>query len=251
VCILTRRHKLSFKIGRRSLHLKNSETSVVLGYSIVCVIVILLVELPFYVLISSRFRSEAAIWSLAIVIGWYFIYTSICLLNSFAFFSITRIKRSQSVNPIEVPDASAMSNFLRRIQLASGQLVIVSPVIMGLTTCFLYRSRRGFYSDPRCYWDSLDVAFRLTMWFVEYTCALALWFIAPTARSAMRSLVSQPAPNSISRLSSSLRPRFLGATTITLPTPIRSSEEASAVDKQDSHLLANKPEQATAILGQT
>jgi magnesium-transporting ATPase (P-type) len=165
-----------------------------MGYSMLSVVVLLLVELPFYVLIASRYRVEAAIWSLAIVIGWGVIFGSIILLNLLAFLRITQMKRIQSILPnADNPESLGMQRMMTRIQITAGQIVLGALGALITSSFFQVRSRRGFYSDPRCYFDWNDFAFRISMFFVQYVCAVAIWFVAPSVRWNRRDAASNSA----------------------------------------------------------
>jgi len=170
-------------IAKRSLVLKRSQTSLVIGWSIISVLVVLVMELPFFILTTLRFRMEASRWSLAVSIGWVIIFTSIIVLNSFALILITRIKRTQEP---ESGTTTGMLRLMRRIQISSIQLVIASVCSLFLSFLYHFRAIRGYYQDPRCFADWIDLAFRCSQFPIQYSVMVAIWFVAPSAYSLMK-----------------------------------------------------------------
>ena len=146
---------------------------------------VLLIEVPFYVLTAYKFRSEANMWSLAVIIGYAIIFVSVILLNSMAFLRVTQIKRTQSCTIIHAEqntEAIRIQRLMSRIQKCAAQLIVAALGALVLGSLFYVRSQREFYTDPRCYLDSIDIAFRTSMMFVLYGCAVAIWFVAPCAQ---------------------------------------------------------------------
>jgi len=170
-------------IAKRSLVLKKSQTSLVIGWSIVSVLVVLAMELPFCILSIERFRTEGLKWSLAVSIGYTIIFTSVFVLNSIALILITRIKRTQESSGM----TAGMLNFMRRIQISSFQLAITSVLSVGFAFFYYLRMKRGVYDDPRCAVDGIDVAFRCSQFTVLYSVMVAIWFVAPSAYSLRES----------------------------------------------------------------
>ena len=150
--------------------------------SILIVLIALILELPFYLLSSRMFRSDAADWSVELEVIWSVIFGIIILLNITAFFKIAQIKYSWRITEPK----NDMKKFLNRIQIAAVNIIVSCVFIIALIYFFDEHSIRGLYSDPRCYLDGVDIAYRCSMFWFEYGCAVAVWFVAPSACCAIK-----------------------------------------------------------------
>ena len=163
----------------------------VIGISIFSVVIILLVEVPLYVLAVSNYRSQVIAYTYAEIIVWGITYGVTILLNLIAFIRITMMKHSTAVSSTNVSsndrrgsNSNVMMRFLSRIRWAAGQLILASLVIL-VTIIFSYaRATRGEYSDPHCYVDPADVLVHITVLAIVYSNAVAVWFVSPSALAA-------------------------------------------------------------------
>jgi hypothetical protein len=175
-------------IARQSLKLQKSQVTLVIAWSSIFILLIIMVEVPLYVLAASNFRSEAIKYVLAQIIVWSITLGSIAIINLFAFIKVTRIKQMYGMNVApgshdRSQEMSSMVRMLTRIQRTSWQLGLLSLLILATLLFSYFRSRRGVYTDPRCYVEAADVLVRCSVLALAYTCGVAVWFVAPTARA--------------------------------------------------------------------
>ena len=152
--------------------------------SIVIVIVVLAVELPFSVLAVRDFRAQAIQWAPEVEISWAVILGIIIVLNLMAFGWISYLKVLQFGSSSSIESNKEMFKILTRIQVAAVYIIISCACSIASMFFFGARSQRGVYSDPRCFLDGVDIAYRLSTLFFQFSCAVAIWFIAPSIRGA-------------------------------------------------------------------
>src|SRR5690349_11111381 len=116
-----------------------------MGASILYVLITLFLVVPFYILALANYHGQAQTWVMDAVIVWAVIFGFVVLINFIAFAFATKLRlRSvrEGTNLAGASSTASTSNtevakMLKRIQYTSGQLFVVSILIIILIS-FLY-----------------------------------------------------------------------------------------------------------------
>jgi len=187
-----------------------------MALTVLIALIIVAMQLPFYVLAASRYRDYAPTYVLAIVIAWIVIFPFVIFLNLVALIRIRRVSKPSpqiAENNGQVDDSANNKSrqLLHRIQISAVNIIIACAATLALTVFNIPRSQRGLTSDPRCYFDAVDICFRFSMFSVLYGCGVALWFLAPSALGWQSSfglpsiIIGTPSVRSIRLSTSSVR----------------------------------------------
>jgi hypothetical protein len=130
---------------------------------------------------------------------------------------------------------------LTRIQMAAGQLVIVSLFALATSTLLQLRLSRGLYTVPHCYLDSVDAASRLSRIGAEYGCAVAVWFLAPSALRIARTppglAITGQQSGELTRYASQLQMNSIGYHPHSAPYSRSDSGQAGWKSSQNENLV--------------
>lgn len=163
----------------------------IMVYSIVFVFVVLVVQLGFYVLAADGNRRHASQWTVPAVSVWGIVFCGVILLNVFAFVKVTQMKwktsSDENQNASLSSDVAAINRLMTRIQWTSMMLVVVCALTLTFLAFFVVRSTRSWTSDPRCQLDTYDLLYRLSTILILLACAIATWFVSPSAIKLARS----------------------------------------------------------------
>ena len=148
-----------------------------------CVLLILCAQLPLYIWASQDFRSDAFFWVSRIIEFWTAICGSVLVGSLLAFTLITKVQRARNAS-VETGKKSdfvgrRVDEIIIRIQKLTLWIVVFDALLILGFWGGLPSFQRTIYSDPRCFVDPSEVAFRFTVpiWYVLMMGALS--FVVP------------------------------------------------------------------------
>jgi hypothetical protein len=182
-------------IAQRALKLRNKATIAINVLTFVLVILILLVVFPFYIVAGAYrdFPLIAFYWSNIILYSWYAILSVICLINLLALVKMNQLSmvhNESKRNTTQGKEEDKFDKVIFRIKMTAIINAVISMVIVGLLVGSANRVLRGFYTDPRCDVDLLDLQFRLLVLIAICWYGIGLWFIVPSTVKRIQDLHS-------------------------------------------------------------